>query len=51
MVEGTEPLYTLHGREENNTPHDEIGMRDYYGEWSRRMGRPAFNPDVKAAAE
>jgi methanesulfonate monooxygenase subunit alpha len=51
MVDGTERLYTLHGREENNTTHDEIGMRDYYGEWGRRMGRPAFNPDLNIAAE
>jgi methanesulfonate monooxygenase large subunit len=53
MHESTEPLYTLHGREENKTTHDEIGMRAYYGEWSRRMGRPACNPDghVKVATE
>ena len=44
MREGMERIYTLHGREENNTTHDEIGMRDYYREWGRRMGRPAFNP-------
>jgi methanesulfonate monooxygenase subunit alpha len=44
MCGGVEPSYVLHGREENNTTHDEIGMRDYYGEWSRRMGRFASEP-------
>ena len=41
---GTDSRYLLHGREENNTIHDEVGMRHYYAEWSRRMGRPAYDP-------
>ncbi|MEA2700935.1 MAG: methanesulfonate monooxygenase subunit alpha [Myxococcales bacterium] len=36
--------WLLHGREENQTIHDEIGMRHYYAEWSRRMGRLASSP-------
>ncbi|HYQ83760.1 MAG TPA: hypothetical protein VEP28_07120 [Rubrobacter sp.] len=36
--------YVLHGREENSTIHDEVGMRHYYAEWSRRMGRLASDP-------
>ena len=34
----------LHGREEENGIHDEGGMRHYYAEWSRRMGRLASEP-------
>ena len=48
---GVEGNYVLHGREENNTTHDEIGMRQYYAEWSRLMGRAAYDPArVPAAA-
>jgi methanesulfonate monooxygenase subunit alpha len=36
--------YFLQAREEDNTIHDEVGMRQFYGEWSRRMGRPASAP-------
>ncbi len=36
--------WVLHGREEGSTIHDEVGMRHFYGEWSRRMGRSASNP-------
>jgi methanesulfonate monooxygenase large subunit len=35
----------IHGREEGNTIHDEVGMRHFYAEWSRRMGRKASAPD------
>jgi methanesulfonate monooxygenase large subunit len=31
-------------REENETIHDEIGLRSYFAEWSRRMGRAASDP-------
>jgi methanesulfonate monooxygenase large subunit len=24
--------------------HDEVGMRHFYAEWSKKMNRPAFNP-------
>ncbi len=36
--------WVIHGREENMTIHDEGGMRHFYAEWSRRMGRPAYDP-------
>jgi methanesulfonate monooxygenase subunit alpha len=36
--------WVLHGREENMTIHDEGGMRHYYAEWSRRMGRSSSDP-------
>jgi methanesulfonate monooxygenase large subunit len=44
MRHGTDSRWVLQGREENSTIHDEIGMRHYYAEWSRRMGRPAHHP-------
>ncbi len=40
----TDSHFVLHGREENMTIHDEGGMRHYYSEWSRRMGRKASDP-------
>jgi len=36
--------WVLHGREENQTIHDEIGMRHFYAEWSRWMGRSPSDP-------
>jgi len=36
--------WVLHGREEANGIHDEIGMRHFYAEWSRRMSRRASDP-------
>jgi methanesulfonate monooxygenase large subunit len=54
MRERTDSKWVIHGREENSTIHDEMGMRHFYAEWSRRLGRPAFDPygtrGVKAAA-
>ncbi len=44
MPVGGEPLHVLHGRLENNSIHDELGLRCYYAEWSRRMGRSARAP-------
>lgn len=44
MREGTDSRWVLHGREENSTIHDEIGMRHYYAEWSRRIGRKSSDP-------
>jgi len=38
MREGTESRNILHGRHENSTIHDEVGMRHYYAEWSKWMG-------------
>lgn len=52
MRERTDSKWVIHGREENMTIHDEGGMRHFYAEWSRRMGRKAFDPygDNKLAA-
>jgi methanesulfonate monooxygenase large subunit len=44
MRERTDARWVIHGREENMTIHDEGGMRHYYAEWSRRMGRRASDP-------
>ena len=32
------------------TIHDEGGMRHFYAEWSRRMGRKSYDPFGSAAA-
>ncbi|HVE16593.1 MAG TPA: aromatic ring-hydroxylating dioxygenase subunit alpha [Chthoniobacterales bacterium] len=50
MRDGVEPAFILHAREENNTTHDEIGMRQYYAEWGRRMGRSPHDPYGKPIA-
>jgi len=42
--ETTGSRWVLHGREEDSSIHDEVGMRHYYAEWSRRMGRLASEP-------
>ncbi len=47
----TDSHYVLHGREENSTIHDEGGMRHFYAEWSRRMGRLASDPERSPKAE
>lgn len=44
MREGTGSRWVIHGREENSTIHDEVGMRHFYAEWGERMGRPAYDP-------
>jgi len=41
---GSEGLHMLHGRIEDATIHDETGLRHYYEEWSRRLGRLASAP-------
>ncbi|MHB8619586.1 MAG: aromatic ring-hydroxylating oxygenase subunit alpha [Chloroflexota bacterium] len=41
---GRGQTYILQGREENNLIHDEVGMRHFYAEWARRMGRLASDP-------
>jgi len=38
MREGTEARNILHGRHENQTIHDEVGMRHYYSAWGDFMG-------------
>ena len=47
MRQGTEPRNILHGRHENSTIHDEVGMRHYYEEWGKWMGVSASNPLTK----
>jgi methanesulfonate monooxygenase large subunit len=42
--------WVLHGREEQMGIHDEVGMRHYYAEWGRRMGRVASDPFGEIAA-
>ena len=37
MRQGTENRNILHGRHENQTIHDEVGMRHYYAEWAKWM--------------
>ncbi|WP_395665561.1 aromatic ring-hydroxylating dioxygenase subunit alpha [Methylocella sp.] len=49
MLPGSEPRRILHGRHENETIHDEVGMRHYYEEWSRWMNRRADDPDAPFA--
>ncbi len=43
--------WLLHGREENMTIHDEGGLRHFYAEWSRRMGRSSADPFAERGAE
>ena len=49
MRERSDSRWVLHGREEDMTIHDEGGMRHFYAEWSRRMGRLASDPYAGAA--
>tara|TARA_B100000427_G_scaffold280788_1_gene251634 strand:+ start:5793 stop:6887 length:1095 start_codon:yes stop_codon:yes gene_type:complete len=44
MREGTEARNILHGRHENSTIHDEVGMRHYYEEWGKHLGVSPMNP-------
>ena len=44
MRERTDSRWVIHGREENSTIHDEVGMRHFYAEWSRRMARASYAP-------
>jgi methanesulfonate monooxygenase large subunit len=45
MRKGSDSSYVIHAREEN-TVQDEQGMRHFYAEWSRRMGRKSSDPDT-----
>lgn len=47
MREGTETRRILHGRHENHTIHDEVGMRHYYAAWGNMLG---VNPEQPLAA-
>jgi methanesulfonate monooxygenase large subunit len=44
MREGTESRNILHGRHENSTIHDEVGMRHYYEAWGNMLGVSPTNP-------
>ncbi|NPC59131.1 aromatic ring-hydroxylating oxygenase subunit alpha [Caenimonas soli] len=44
MQPGSGSRFLLMAREEGDTIHDEIGLRSYYDEWARRMGRVASRP-------
>ncbi|HEX2688275.1 MAG TPA: aromatic ring-hydroxylating dioxygenase subunit alpha [Kofleriaceae bacterium] len=44
MHPGSDGLHVLHGRFEDRRIHDEHGLRSYYEEWSRRIGRSASDP-------
>ena len=50
MAKGSESMYVLQAREEDLTIHDEVGMRHYLAEWSKRMGRSSANPMLQASA-
>jgi methanesulfonate monooxygenase large subunit len=45
MLPGSEPRRILHGRHENQTIHDENGMRHYYNEWGKWMNRLPSDPE------
>lgn len=44
MRPGTQARTILHGRVEDSTIHDEVGMRHFYEEWARCMGRSPLDP-------
>jgi len=46
-----EPRRVLHGRFEDGFIHDEIALRHYYSEWSRRMQRNPSNPYTESAEQ
>ena len=50
MSPGTENRRILHGRQENQTIHDENGMRHYYEEWGRWVNRSPSAPDQPYSA-
>jgi len=43
MAPGTERRNVLHGRHENETIHDEVGMRHYYSEWGKYLDIDPYN--------
>lgn len=45
MLTNSEPRKILHGRHENETVHDENGMRHYYDEWGKWMNRLPSDPE------
>ena len=44
VAQGTEARNILHGRHENSTIHDEVGMRHYYEAWGHFLGVSPANP-------
>jgi len=44
MHEVAEPRRILHGRHENHTIHDEVGMRHFYDVWGQMMNRLPSDP-------
>ena len=50
MLPHSEPRRILHGRHENETVHDENGMRHYYDEWGKWMNRLPSNPEQEYRA-
>ena len=44
MQTGSESRRILHGRHENQTIHDENGMRHFYEEWGKKMNRNPADP-------
>ena len=46
MQQGADSRRILHGRHENNTIHDENGMRHYYDEWGRYLNRNPSDPSL-----
>jgi len=53
MHHQAEPRRILHGRHEDNFIHDEVGMRHFYDEWGKWVGRLPSDPmkSYMAAAE
>ena len=49
-MRGGQARYSLIAREEAGQTQDEVTLRRFYAEWSRRMGRP-FNNALNVAAE
>ena len=49
-MRGGRARYSLIAREEGDQTQDEVTLRRFYSEWSRRMGRP-FNNALNVAAE
>jgi len=43
MRVGTEDRHILHGRHENHTIHDEVGMRHYYSEWGKYIDMDPYH--------
>ena len=46
MAPGTENRNILHGRHENSTIHDEVGMRHYYTEWGKYLDVDPYKQTV-----